>query len=176
MTCSLDGSCETMLPFSHKTPSGHSFLEGVHGQRAHHLPPSDDSIPLSSSGVCSAPFASPVPNPTDEPNRCSLRQQTPKRPRKPLYLGFFACGRPPQIVCLAWLDFPMPGPPSRQQKPEQNRWHPPRYWSPFTSVERRVRRGFPRSRVESRRFVQNRAHFFPCRTSNSGSGQRKGTI
>jgi hypothetical protein len=115
-------------------------------------------------------------NPTDEPNRCSLRQQTPKRPRKPLYLGFFACGRPPQIVCLAWLDFPVPGPPSRQQKPEQNRWHPPRYWSPFTSVERRVRGGFPRSRVESRRFVQNRAHFFPCRTSNSGSGQRKGTI
>ena len=31
----------------------------------------------------------PVPNPKDEPNRCNLRQQTPKRPRKPLYLGFF---------------------------------------------------------------------------------------
>jgi hypothetical protein len=31
----------------------------------------------------------PVPNPNEEPNRCNLRQQTPKRPRKPLYLEFF---------------------------------------------------------------------------------------
>ena len=35
-----------------------------------------------------------VPNPTDEPNRCKLKQETPRRPWKPLYLGFFRCGRP----------------------------------------------------------------------------------
>src|ERR1019366_17681 len=29
-TCALDGSCEPMLPFSHKTPSGHSFLAPLH--------------------------------------------------------------------------------------------------------------------------------------------------
>jgi hypothetical protein len=31
----------------------------------------------------------PVPNPTDKPNRCKLRQETQKSPWKPLYLVFF---------------------------------------------------------------------------------------
>jgi len=31
----------------------------------------------------------PVPNPIDKPNRCKLREETQKRPWKPLYLVFF---------------------------------------------------------------------------------------
>jgi hypothetical protein len=56
----------------------------------------------------SAPFASLWQNPTDEPNRCNLRQETPEMPWKPLYLGSFGGGRPLWIVCLGASGFPVP--------------------------------------------------------------------
>jgi hypothetical protein len=48
----------------------------------------------------------PVPNPTDEPNRCNLRALTPKTPRKPLHLVPSRWPQPLPVVC-----FPGPGKP-----------------------------------------------------------------
>ena len=49
-----------------------------------------------------------VPKPTDEPNRCNLRHVTPKTLQKALYVGFSQIGRPLQVVCFGWSQFPIP--------------------------------------------------------------------
>src|ERR1035438_5993586 len=46
--------------------------------------------------------------PTDEANRCNLRHVTPKTLQKALSVGFSESGRPPQVVCLGWSQFPVP--------------------------------------------------------------------
>jgi hypothetical protein len=57
---------------------------------------------------CSAPFASLCQNPTDEPNRCDLRQQTPKTPRQPLPLVGSTRDRPLWVVSFGACGFPLP--------------------------------------------------------------------
>jgi hypothetical protein len=52
----------------------------------------------------------PVPNPTDEANRCNLGHVTPKTLQKALYVGSFGSGRLLQVVCLGWSQFPIPEP------------------------------------------------------------------
>ena len=49
-----------------------------------------------------------VPKPTDEANRCNLRHVTPKMLQKALYVGFSESGRPLQVVCFGWSQFPIP--------------------------------------------------------------------
>src|ERR1019366_3735802 len=49
-----------------------------------------------------------LPEPIDEANRCNLRHVTPKTLQKALYVGFSQIGRPPQVVCLGWSQFPAP--------------------------------------------------------------------
>src|ERR1039458_2076781 len=46
--------------------------------------------------------------PTDEAIRCNLRHVTPKTLQNALYVGFSHIGRPLQVVCLGWSQFPIP--------------------------------------------------------------------
>ena len=43
-----------------------------------------------------------------EANRCNLGHVTPKTLQKALYVGFSQTGRPLQVVCLGWSQFPIP--------------------------------------------------------------------
>src|ERR1039457_2582014 len=54
------------------------------------------------------PHPALLPQPTDEANRCNLRHVTPKTLQKALYVGFVESGRPPQVVCFGWSQFPVP--------------------------------------------------------------------
>jgi hypothetical protein len=49
-----------------------------------------------------------LPEPTDAANRCNLRHVAPKTLHKALYVGFSQIGRPLQVVCLGWSQFPVP--------------------------------------------------------------------
>ena len=62
-----------------------------------------------------------VPKPTGEANRCNLRHATPKTLQKALYVGFSQIGRPLQVVCFGWSQFPNPGlfPPSNEKGSEE---------------------------------------------------------
>ena len=50
----------------------------------------------------------PLPEPTYEANRCDLRHVTPRPLQKALYVGLSQIGRPLQVVCLGWFQFPIP--------------------------------------------------------------------
>jgi len=54
------------------------------------------------------PNPAAVPKPTGEANRCNLGHVTPKTLQKALYVGFSQIGRPLQVVCLGWSQFPIP--------------------------------------------------------------------
>src|ERR1039458_9585324 len=54
------------------------------------------------------PHGAVVPKPTDEANRCILGHGTPKTLRKALYVGSSQVGRPLQVLCLGWSQFPIP--------------------------------------------------------------------
>ena len=54
------------------------------------------------------PNPAAVPKPTDEANRCNLRHVAPKTLQKALYVGFSQIGRPLQVVCFGWSQFPIP--------------------------------------------------------------------
>jgi hypothetical protein len=41
-------------------------------------------------------------------NHCNLRHVTPKTLQKALYVGYGQIGRPLQVVCLGWSQFPIP--------------------------------------------------------------------
>jgi hypothetical protein len=57
------------------------------------------------------------PEPTGEANRCNLGHVTPKTLQTALYVGFSQIGRPLQVVCLGWSQFPIP---------DARRWPGPR--------------------------------------------------
>jgi hypothetical protein len=61
-----------------------------------------------------------VPKPTDEANRCNLRHVTPKTLQKTLYTGFSKIGRPLQVVCFGWSQFPIPEAPLAGYRPDQS--------------------------------------------------------
>src|ERR1039457_4816177 len=46
--------------------------------------------------------------PVDKPHTCNLRHVTPKTLQKALYMEFSQIGRPLQVVCLGWSQFPIP--------------------------------------------------------------------
>jgi len=48
------------------------------------------------------------PEPREAANRCNLRHVTPKPLQKALYVGYAQIGRPLQVVCLGWSQFPLP--------------------------------------------------------------------
>ena len=58
------------------------------------------------------PIAPLSPKPTDKANRCILRHLTPKTLQIALYVGGFESGRPLQVVCFCWSQFPFPEAPS----------------------------------------------------------------
>jgi len=60
------------------------------------------------------PHRAVVPKPTDEANRCILRQVTPKTLRKALCVGYLETGKPLQVVGLGWSPISFPRSPPRR--------------------------------------------------------------
>ena len=80
------------------------------------IPPVTTDLPhISCSWV---PLRSHAPKPITEHNRCDLRQQTPKTPRKPLPLVWSTRAQPLGVVCFRVRGFPLPD-CSVTEKPSQ---------------------------------------------------------
>ena len=77
----------------------------------------ENSAELNPAGSSWVPIAPSSRNTTDATNRCNLRRVTPKTLQKALYVGFSQIGRPLQVVCLGWSQFPIP---------DARRWPGPR--------------------------------------------------
>src|ERR1035438_10451706 len=69
--------------------------------------------------VFPGPIRIPAPNPTDVPNRCSLKPLTPETPEITLLLVCPPRRSTPQVVCRSRPRFQLPNPSSQTRLPTQ---------------------------------------------------------